>query len=66
MWQALGRLPARQRAALVLRYYEDIPDTQIAHLLRCRTATVRSLISRGLAALRGAVDVPARQQGQPR
>jgi RNA polymerase sigma factor (sigma-70 family) len=50
--QALGVLPARQRAAIVLRYYEDRDDRQIADLLGCRPATVRSLLARGRAALR--------------
>ena len=48
----LGRLPYRQRAALVLRFYEDWPDDQIATLLGCRPATVRSLVHRGLDAMR--------------
>jgi RNA polymerase sigma factor (sigma-70 family) len=48
----LGRLPYRQRAALVLRFYEDWPDDQIAGLLGCRPATVRSHIHRGLDAMR--------------
>ncbi len=52
MRAALLRLPERQRAALVLRYYEDLPEAQIAQLLGCRPATVRSLVSRGLQALR--------------
>jgi len=52
LWAALAALSARQRAALVLRYYEDLPDHQIAALLGCREATVRSLASRGLAAMR--------------
>jgi RNA polymerase sigma-70 factor (sigma-E family) len=52
LWAALGALSARQRAALVLRYYEDLPDHQIAALLGCREASVRSLASRGLAVLR--------------
>jgi RNA polymerase sigma-70 factor (sigma-E family) len=50
--RALCRLPARQRAVLVLRYLEDLPDPAIAALLGCRDGTVRSLASRGLAALR--------------
>jgi RNA polymerase sigma-70 factor (sigma-E family) len=49
---ALLGLPVRQRAALVLRYYEDLPEPQIADILRCRPSTVRSLVSRGLQALR--------------
>jgi RNA polymerase sigma factor (sigma-70 family) len=52
MKQALLRLPARQRAAIVLRYYEDLPERQIAELLRCQPGTVKSLLSRGIAALR--------------
>ena len=59
MWRALGQLPRRQRAALVLRYYEDVPDAQIADLLGCRPATVRSLLARGLAGLRSLIDEPA-------
>lgn len=49
---ALARLPWRQRAALVLRYFADIPDAEIASLLGCRPATVRSHIRRGIAALK--------------
>jgi RNA polymerase sigma-70 factor (sigma-E family) len=52
MRTALLSLPPRQRAAIVLRYYEDLHESQIADLLRCRPATVRSLVARGLDALR--------------
>jgi len=52
MRQALLALPARQRAAIVLRYYEDLPDQQIAEILRCRRGTVRSLVTRGVQTLR--------------
>lgn len=45
-------LPYRQRAAIVLRVYLDLPDGEIAAILRCRPATVRSLVSRGLVRLR--------------
>ena len=48
----LGALPRRQRAAIVLRYYEDLSDVDIAAALGCRIGTVRSSISRGLATLR--------------
>ncbi len=48
----LGKLPRRQRAVLVLRYYEDRGDTEIAELLGCSPGTVRSHASRALAALR--------------
>jgi RNA polymerase sigma factor (sigma-70 family) len=59
MRSALLALPERQRCAIVLRYYEDLPDAEIADLLRCRPGTVRSLISRGLAVLRGVPEVTA-------
>jgi RNA polymerase sigma factor (sigma-70 family) len=53
VWDVLRRLPQRQRAAVVLRFYEDRPDDEIATLLGCRPATVRSLIHRALARLEG-------------
>ncbi|MCU1396638.1 MAG: polymerase, sigma-24 subunit, subfamily [Ilumatobacteraceae bacterium] len=49
---ALTRLPERQRTALALRYLCDLSDRDIADALGARPATIRSLISRGLAALR--------------
>jgi RNA polymerase sigma factor (sigma-70 family) len=64
LWRAMAELPPRQRAVLVLRYYEDLPDAEIAELIGARQATVRSLASRGAAALRAGVrgvgDSPAR------
>jgi RNA polymerase sigma-70 factor (sigma-E family) len=52
MWQRLAVLPRQQRAVLVLRYYEDLRDDQIAYLLGCAPSTVRVHASRGLDALR--------------
>lgn len=52
LWPLLLDLPERQRAALVLRFYVDLPDAEIAASLGCREVTVRSLVSRGLATLR--------------
>lgn len=52
LWQALQRLSARQRAAIVLRYYADLSELATADLLGCRPGTVKSLVSRGLEALR--------------
>jgi RNA polymerase sigma-70 factor (sigma-E family) len=49
---ALLRLPERQRAAMVLRFYEDLSETQAADILRCRPGTVRSLVARGMKTLR--------------
>lgn len=48
----IAQLPRRQRAALMLRYYEDRTDGEIAELLGCSTGTVRSHISRALSTLR--------------
>lgn len=58
VWQLLGSLPARQRAAMVMRYFHDLPDDEIAASLGCRAATVRSLVSRGMALLRAQADGP--------
>lgn len=52
IWSGLRLLPERQRTALVLRFFEDLTDDESAAALGCRVGTVRSLVSRGLAALR--------------
>jgi RNA polymerase sigma-70 factor (sigma-E family) len=52
LWRAMRRLPPRQRACLVLRYYEDLSERQTATVLGCSVGTVKSLSSRGLARLR--------------
>jgi RNA polymerase sigma factor (sigma-70 family) len=52
VWRLLATLPDRQRAALVMRFFDDLADEEIAAALGCRVGTVRSLVSRGLAALR--------------
>jgi RNA polymerase sigma-70 factor (sigma-E family) len=52
LWDALATLKDRPRAAVVLRYYADLPDAEIAEILDCRLATVRTTIHRALAALR--------------
>jgi RNA polymerase sigma-70 factor (sigma-E family) len=49
---ALAGLPARQRAIIVLRYWEDLPEAEVAAILGCSTGTVKSTASRGLARLR--------------
>lgn len=49
---AVGSLPPRQRAAVVLRYFEDLTDAEIAQALTCRATTVRGYIHRALKTLR--------------
>lgn len=56
MHQALLRLPERQRAAMVLRFYQDLSDVQTAEILRCSPGTVRSLVSRGMNTLRSELE----------
>jgi RNA polymerase sigma-70 factor (sigma-E family) len=53
--QVLGQLPARQRAVLVLRYFNDLTEAQVADVLGCSPGTVKSSASRGLARLREAL-----------
>jgi len=52
IWALLATLPRRQRAAIVLRFYEGLSDTEIADVLDCAVGTVRAHISRALATLR--------------
>lgn len=51
--QVIRALPSRQRIVIALRYYEDMADGDIAELMGCSVATVRSQASRALAKLRG-------------
>ena len=55
MWATLQRLAPKQRTAIVLRYYEDLSDAQVADAMRCPVGTVKSLIHRGLERLRAEV-----------
>lgn len=52
VWRLLAGLPPRARAVLVLRYYAQLPDREIAAMLGCAEATVRSLAARAFATLR--------------
>ena len=59
LMQALGALPPRQRVALVLRYFEDLSEADVAETMGCSVGTVKSTTSRALDRLRGVVEVPA-------
>jgi RNA polymerase sigma-70 factor (sigma-E family) len=52
LWEQVCTLPPRQRAALVLRYYEDLSESETADLMGCSVGTVKSQVSDALAKLR--------------
>ncbi|HEX5770176.1 MAG TPA: sigma-70 family RNA polymerase sigma factor [Nocardioidaceae bacterium] len=52
LWEELQQLPPRQRAAIVLRYYEDLTEAQTAEVMDCAVGTVKSQVSQGLRRLR--------------
>ena len=52
LWRILQSLPARQRAAVVLRFYEDLSERETAEILRCSVSAVKSLVSRAFETLR--------------
>ncbi|MEU7957623.1 SigE family RNA polymerase sigma factor [Micromonospora humida] len=58
LWRLIRRLPDRQRAVLVLRYYEDLDDATIAQILDCSPGTVRTHALRALTHLRARLGVP--------
>lgn len=60
LFAVLGELPPRQRACVVLRYYEDLSIEQTAELLGCSEGTVKSNTARGLDALRQVMEVTSR------
>lgn len=61
LWQALSRLPKRRRAVVVLRYFDDLPEAEVARVLGCTVGTVKSQASRALAQLR--IDPSLRPEG---
>ena len=58
VWSVIARLPFRQRAVLVLRYYEDLSLDQAAVVLRCSTRAARSLHTRAIETLRSEMEGP--------
>lgn len=59
LWTALAELPRQQRVTLVLRYYEDLSDLEIARVLGVSVGTVKSNASRALVSLRRRADAAA-------
>jgi RNA polymerase sigma-70 factor (sigma-E family) len=66
LWRQLAGLPKQQRAVLVLRYYEGLPDAEIAEVLRCREGTVRAYAARAFATLRVELTQPSHSGGGAR
>ena len=56
LWGAVLSLPARQRAAVVLRYYEDLSERETADVLGCSTAAAKSLVARAMQSLRAEME----------
>lgn len=65
VWTAVRSLPARQRAVVVLRYYEDLTERQIAEVLDCRPGTVKSQAAAALSTLRTLLHEPATKETTP-
>lgn len=60
LWAAMERLPPRQRAVIALRYYEDLPEADVARILGCSVGTVKSQAAKGLAKMRAGIPADVR------
>jgi RNA polymerase sigma-70 factor (sigma-E family) len=60
LWRLIVALPDRQRATVVLRYYEDLDDARIGEILGCSASTVRTNAMRAMTTLRARLDATAR------
>ena len=56
LWRAVLALPARQRAAVVLRFYKDLSERETADVLHCSTAAAKSLVARAMQTLRADIE----------
>jgi RNA polymerase sigma-70 factor (sigma-E family) len=56
LWRAVLALPPRQRAAIVLRFYEDLSERETADALGCSTAAAKSLVARAMQTLRARIE----------
>ena len=56
LWQAILDLPSRQRAAIVLRFYEDLSELQAAEVLRCSVKALNQLVVRAMKTLRTRIE----------
>ncbi|HEY7488888.1 MAG TPA: SigE family RNA polymerase sigma factor [Streptosporangiaceae bacterium] len=65
VWRALGRLPAGQRAVIVLRFYEDLTEIKTAEIMGCSVGTVKSQTAKALAKLRGDDSIWPGGEGKP-
>ncbi len=63
--RALASLPQRQRAAVVLRYFDDLPEAEVAIIMGCSVGTVKSQTSKALAKLRLALAPADREEQVP-
>ena len=66
MWRLLLDLPAKQRTALVLRYWGGLSEAEIAREMGCAPGTVKTHAARGLAALRSRIDAQIAADGGAR